>query len=65
MGFWGPYNKDYRILGSVLGSAYLAKLPYSLVADGFLRTYSGQSYPRTLGKAGLGSYSTKKLHISH
>ena len=24
----GPYNKDYRILGSILGSPYLEKLPY-------------------------------------
>ena len=25
--FWGPYNKDYSILGSILGSSYLGKLP--------------------------------------
>ena len=24
----GPYNKDYSILGSILGSPYLGKLPY-------------------------------------
>ena len=24
----GPYNKDYRILGSMLGSPYLGKLPF-------------------------------------
>ena len=23
----GPYNKDYSILGSILGSSYLGKLP--------------------------------------
>ena len=23
----GPYNKDYNILGSILGSPYLGKLP--------------------------------------
>ena len=26
--FGGPYNKDYSILGSILGSPYLGKLPY-------------------------------------
>ena len=25
----GPHNKDYSILGSILGSPYLGKLPYS------------------------------------
>ena len=28
--FWGPHNKDYSILGSILGSAYLGKLPRRL-----------------------------------
>ena len=27
--FWGPYNKDYSILGSIMGSPYFGKLPYS------------------------------------
>ena len=26
--FWGPNNKDYSILGSILGSLYFGKLPY-------------------------------------
>ena len=26
--FGGPYNKDYSILGSILGSPYFGKLPY-------------------------------------
>ena len=26
--FGGPYNKDYSILGSILGSPNFAKLPY-------------------------------------
>ena len=28
--FWGggPYQKDYSILGSILGSPYFGKLPY-------------------------------------
>ena len=26
--FWGPNNKDYSILGSILGSPYFGKLPY-------------------------------------
>ena len=25
--FGGPYNKDYSVLGSILGSPYLWKLP--------------------------------------
>ena len=27
--FGGPYNKDYTILGSILGSPYFGKLPYA------------------------------------
>ena len=27
--FRGPHNKDYSILGSILGSPYIGKLPYS------------------------------------
>ena len=27
----GPYNKGYSILGSILGSPYLGKLPYILL----------------------------------
>ena len=28
---WGPHNKDYSILGSILGSPYLGKLPYHAI----------------------------------
>ena len=38
--FGGPYNKDYSILGSTLGSPYLGKLPYLVFSksqDHFLR----------------------------
>ena len=28
--FEGPHNKDYSILGSILGSPYFGKLPYTL-----------------------------------
>ena len=27
--FWGPHNEDYSILGSILGSSYIGKLPYT------------------------------------
>ena len=27
---WGLHNKDYNILGSILGSPYLGKLPYDV-----------------------------------
>ena len=27
--FWEPYNEDYSILGSKLGSAYFGKVPFS------------------------------------
>ena len=30
--FGGPHNKDYSILGSILGSPYFGKLPYVLGA---------------------------------
>ena len=29
----GPHNKDYSILGSILGSPYFGKLPYHLVRN--------------------------------
>ena len=28
--FGGPYSKDYSILGSILGSPYLGKLPFKI-----------------------------------
>ena len=31
--FGGPQNKDYSILGSILGSPYLGKLPYEGPGD--------------------------------
>ena len=37
--FWGPYNKDCGILGSILGSPYFGKLPYTLGLKGFPCTY--------------------------
>ena len=30
--FSGPNNKDYSILGSILGSPYFGKLPYKLTS---------------------------------
>ena len=29
--FGGPHNKDYSILGSILGSLYFGKLPYEFL----------------------------------
>ena len=37
----GPYNKDYSILGSTLGSPYLGKLPQTPACRG----YKGPSIP--------------------
>ena len=34
--FGGPYNKDYSILVSILGSPYFGKLPYTLLYWGIL-----------------------------
>ena len=35
--YWGgPHNKDYSILGSILGSPYLGKLPNGLESKGTL-----------------------------
>ena len=31
--FWGPNNTDYNILGSILGSPYVGKLPNSEPLD--------------------------------
>ena len=38
--FGGPYNKDYSILGSILGSPYFGKLP-----DQSVRTHKSGSFP--------------------
>ena len=44
--FGGPHNKDYSILGSILGSPYFGKLPYGcftfvarrcLISDGLVK----------------------------
>ena len=37
--FGGPHNKDYNILGSILGSPYFGQLLYVLVDE-----YIGQTY---------------------
>ena len=34
--FGGPNNKDYSLLGSILGSPYFGKLPYRLLGAIFL-----------------------------
>ena len=31
--FGGPHNKDYSILGSILGSPYFGKVQYKVVQD--------------------------------
>ena len=38
--FRGPNNKDYSILGSILGSPYFGKLPY--------RNYKRDPFPHSL-----------------
>ena len=35
--FGGPYDKDYTILGSILGSPYFGKLPNPQLRIGFFR----------------------------
>ena len=38
--FGGSFNKDYSILGSILGSPYLGKLPYTYTyISGDIRKY--------------------------
>ena len=49
----GPHNKDYRILGSILGSPYVGKLPYVKMFVPFLEAAS------TLG-AGIIAGNPKK-----
>ena len=39
--FGGPYNKDYSILGSILGSPYFGKLPYR---DNYYLGFSGLEF---------------------
>ena len=46
--FRGPYNKDYIILGSILGSPYFGKLPHDFQGLGFrVRAPHGMFYHRT------------------
>ena len=33
--FWGPENRDYSILGSILGSPYFGQLPFRVEGLGF------------------------------
>ena len=40
--FWDLNNKDHSILGSILGSPYFGKLPYSDHYTGFLRYVGGR-----------------------
>ena len=35
--FRGPYDKDYSILGSILGSPYFGKLPYRGLGLGYIK----------------------------
>ena len=57
--FGGPYNKDYSILGSILGSPYFGKLPYEeppFLKSRALSSFSGrQSYTRRLQSCWLQS----------
>ena len=39
--FGGPHNKDYSMLGSILGSHYFGKLPYSRFYLSMLVDYVG------------------------
>ena len=41
--FGGPHNKDYSILGSILGSPYFGNLPYRL---------SPELPPKSMGSQG-------------
>ena len=46
--FGGPYNKDYGILGSILGSPYVGKLPYEGYIGGLYGNF-GVLNPKLLG----------------
>ena len=47
--FAGPYSKDYSILGSVLGSHYLGKLPYTQVSQNRGPAYGNKFVPMAVG----------------
>ena len=73
--FGGPYNKDYNILGSILGHPNLGKLPNTqylgtwVLGNSNYSTGFGQVYDYwVLGRLGLGFIYTAKdefraLHI--
>ena len=42
--FGGPYNKDYNIFGSILGSPHFGKLPYR----DYIRDYVSQGFVRVI-----------------
>ena len=59
--FWGPHNKDYSILGSILGFPHFGKVPYC-------NPYDFHPQPSTLGsrksKGSGGSKPPDSLHHS-
>ena len=46
--FRGPHNKDYSILGSILGSPYFGKLPYEVGLQPNIKFHPSISKDRTL-----------------
>ena len=50
----GPNKKDYNILGSILGSPYFGKLPYSLYGDARTVSRKGRLEVNCCGKEVLG-----------
>ena len=51
--FWGAYsNKDYSILGSILGSPYLGKLPHLISEVSFAYLQATRDWASGLGTQG-------------
>ena len=50
--FGGPHNKDYSILGSILGSPYFGKLPHGVGLRNFLLSRNNVSIHWRLLRAG-------------
>ena len=44
--FGGPHNKDYSILGSILGSPYFGKLPSSVIGPDISRSFQSTRLER-------------------
>ena len=59
----GPFNKDYSLVRSILGSPYLGNLPRVLTSSGPCRCHSGTPHPAELAKLLKSLRKTPRLRL--